>query len=135
MNMCHRLMNEGLELHRTKDDYNIEKAINKYREALKHVPEKGCLFYPNTLFRVYGGNHIRSEIYAHIGYAYHDLADVKNANLAYNKALKYNQKNEDVKHDRKLPHGLRAKIYNQGASGSAKKYVEGDSLMPIVVIT
>ena len=133
MNKCHELMNAGLELHRTKTDYGIQEAIRKYQAALKHVPENGTLTYPGTSHSVKGGNHIRSEIYTHIGYAYHDLGEPNNANKAYGKALDYNPNNQDAKHDRRLPHGLRARLSNQGASGMAAKYEIGGSLCPVIV--
>lgn len=126
-------MNAGLKSHRTKTDYGIREAISKYEEALKHVPENGTLTYPGTGHSVSGGDHIRSEIYTHIGYAYHDFREPHEANKAYGKALEYNPNNQDAKHDRRLPHGLRARFYNQGASGTASKYETGESLCPVIV--
>ena len=133
MNKCHELMNAGLELHRIKSNWNIQEAISKYQETLKHVPEGGRLTYPGTGHSVTGAPHIRSEIYTHLGYAYHDLGDPNNANKAYGKALEYNPNNQDAKHDRRLPHGLRARLDNQGASGSVTKYERGGSLCPVVI--
>ena len=133
MSKCHELMNAGLKSHRAKTDYGIREAISKYEEALKHVPENGTLTYPGTSHSVRGGDHIRSEIYTHIGYAYHDLTEPHEANKAYGKALEYNPNNQDAKHDRRLPHGLRARLDNQGPSGSSAKYEGGGSLCPVVI--
>ena len=133
MNKCHELMNAGLELHRTKNTDRIREAIRKYQEALKHVPERGTLSYPGTGHRVEGGDHIRSEIYTHLGYAYHDIGDPYNANTAYKTALEYNRNNQNAKHDRRLPHGLRARINNPGASGVAVKYEKGRSLCSVII--
>ena len=133
MNKCHELMNAGLKSHRTKTNDSIREAIHKYQEALKHVPERGMLSYPGTGHRVEGGNHIRSEIFTHLGYAYHDLGDPYNAKKAYEKALRYNPSNQDAKYDRRLPHGLRARFNNQGASGVAAKYEGGGSLCSVVI--
>lgn len=132
MNKCHELMNAGLELHRTKNTGNIQAAICKYEEALKHVPEQGTLKYPGTDHSVNGGNQIRSEIFTHIGYAYHDLGKPHKAKNAYDKALEYNPNNQDVCHDRRLPHGLRARYDNQGASGAMAKY-QGGSLCAVII--
>lgn len=133
MNRCHELMNEGLNLHKTKSILNMEKAIEKYKLALKHVPENGRISYRTTGFTVSRGNNIRSEIYTHIAYAYHDLGDVKNANRAYETAIKYNPDNKDAHYDKKMPHGLRASTYNIGVSGIAQKYNKGESLMPVII--
>lgn len=133
MNKCHELMNAGLESHRTKTDDGIQEAIRKYKEALKHVPESGMLSYPGTGHRVKGGNHIRSEIYTHLGYAYHDIGDPYNANRVYKTALEYNPNNQDAKDDSRLPHGLRARLNNQGASGVGVKYEQGGSLCPVII--
>ena len=133
MNKCHELMNAGLKSHRTKTNYGIREAIRRYKEALKHVPENGTLTYPGSGHRVMGGDRIRSEIYTHLGYAYHDLGDPYDANNAYKKALEYNPNNQDAKHDRSLPHGLRARLDNQGPSGAVAKYERGGSLCPIVI--
>ena len=133
MNKCHELMSAGLKSHRTKTNYGIREAIRKYEEALKHVPERGALTYPGSGYRVKGGDHIRSEIYTHIGYAHHDLGEPYNAKTAYEKALRYNPNNQDAKHDRRLPHGLRARLDNQRASGAVAKYERGGSLCPVVI--
>ena len=133
MNKCHELMSAGLKSHRTKTDYGIREAVRKYEEALRHVPESGTLTYPYSGHSVKGGDHIRSEIYTHLGYAYHDLGEPYKANQAYGKALEYNPNNQDAKHDRHLPHGLRARLDNQTASGMAAKYETGGSLSPIIV--
>ena len=133
MNKCHELMNAGLESHRTKSDPGIREAISKYLKALKHVPERGTLAYPGSGYRVKGGDHIRSEIYTHIGYAHHDLGEPYNAKTAYEKALRYNPTNQDAIKDRRLPHGSRARLDNQGASGVAAKYERGRSLCPVVI--
>ncbi len=133
MNKCHELMSAGLKSHRTKTDYGIREAIHKYKEALKYVPETGTLTYPYSGHSVSGGDLIRSEIYTHLGYAYHDLGEPNNANEAYGKALEYNPNNQDAQHDRRLPHGLRARLDNQGASGSVTKYERGGSLCPVVI--
>ena len=133
MNKCHELMNAGLKSHRTKTNDGIREAICKYQEALKHVPERGTLSYPGTGHRVAGGNHIRSEIFTHLGYAYHDLGEPYNANKAYADALECNPNNQDAKHDRRLPHGLRARLDNQGASGGVVKYEKGGSLCSVII--
>ena len=131
MNICHELMSAGLKSHRTKTDYGIREAIRKYLEALKHVPEGGRLTYPGTGHSVTGGPHIRGEIYTHLGYAYHDLGDLYNANKAYKKALEYNPNNQDARDGRRLPHGLRQRFNNQGPSGAVA--YEGGSLCPVVI--
>lgn len=133
MNKCHELMSAGLKSHRTKTDDGIREAVSKYLEALKYVPESGTLIYPSSGHRVVGGNHIRSEIYTHLGYAYHDIGDPNNANKAYETALAYNPGNQDAKDDRRLPHGLRARLNNQGASGVGVKYEQGGSLCPVII--
>ena len=69
MNQCHKLMNEGLDAHRTRVTENIQYALQKYQEALNNVPENGTLLYPDSGYRVNGGDNIRSEIWTHIGYA------------------------------------------------------------------
>ena len=131
MNKCHELMNAGLKLHRIKSNNDIQEAIRKYQEALKHVPENGTLTYPGTGHSVRGGDNIRSEIYTHIGYAYHDLGNPHNSNKAYKKALEYNPNNQDAKHGSSLPHGLRQRFNNIGASGSTA--YDGGSLCPVVI--
>lgn len=131
MSICHELMSAGLKLHRTKTDYGIREAISKYEEALKHVPENGTLTYPGTGHSVRGGDHIRSEIYTHLGYAYHDFREPHEANKAYKKALEYNPNNQDAKHGSSLPHGLRQRFNNQGASGPTA--YDGGSLCPVVI--
>ena len=65
MNKCHELMNAGLELHRIKNNWNIQEAISKYQEALKHVPEGGRLTYQGTGHSVTGGP-IYEARYIHI---------------------------------------------------------------------
>ena len=114
---------------------NMRKAIEKYKQALRYVPENGRVSYSTTGFTLSGGNNIRSEIYTHIAYAYHDLGDVRNTHLAYEKAIEYNPNNKDAISDRKMPHGLRARTYNIGVSGVAQKYNKGESLKPIVIIS
>ena len=131
MNKCHELMSAGLKSHRTKTDYGIREAIEKYKEALKHVPETGTLTYPYSGHSVRGGDPIRSEIYTHLGYAYHDIGDPNNANKAYEKALEYNPNNQDAKHGSGLPHGLRQRFNNKGASGPTA--YDGESLCPVVI--
>ena len=130
---CQELMNEGLDLHRTKTDPAILKAIGKYKEALEHIPEKGKLTYPDSGHFVIGGDNIRSEIYTHLAYAYQDLGDLPNEKNAYDKALEYNPNNVDAKEDRKIPHGLRQRFDNQGASGAAAKYPSGGSLLRVII--
>ena len=61
------------------------------------------------------------------------LGSFDNAKKAYEKALEYNPNNQDAKYDRSLPHGLRARFNNQGASGVAVKYEGGGSLCPIII--
>ena len=131
MSKCHELMNAGLDSHNTKTNYSIQEAITKYQEALKHVPETGTLTYPCTGHSVTGGDHIRSEIFTHLGYAYHDLGDPYNANKAYKKALEYNPNNQDAGDGRSLPHGLRQRFNNQGASGTVA--YDGGSLCGVVI--
>ena len=133
MNKCHELMNAGLDSHRTKTNKGIQYAIQKYQDALNNVPENGILSYPDSGYRVKGANNIRSEIWTHIGYAYHDLGEVFKAKEAYDTALRYNPINQDAKDDRTLPHGQRARYNNEGASGVSVKYVEKRSLCRIII--
>lgn len=133
MNKCHELMNEGLDSHRTKTNEGIQYAIQKYQDALNNVPENGILSYPDSGYHVRGGNNIRSEIWTHIGYAYHDLGNPFKAKNAYDTALRYNPYNQDAKHDRTLPHGLRARRNNEGQSGIQVKYVENESLCQVII--
>lgn len=133
MYTCHKLMNDALEAHRTKTNEGIQYAIQKYHEALNNVPEDGTLIYPESEFSVQGGNHIRSEIWTHIGYAYHDLTDPINAKEAYDTALEYNPNNQDAGNDCRLPHGLRARYDNQTVSGAAAKYVDKGSLCRVII--
>ena len=132
MNRCHELMNEALDAHRTKATERIQYAIAKYQEALNNVPENGTIMYPVSRYNVHGGNNIRSEIWTHIGYAYHDLTEPHLAKEAYDTALRYNPNNQDAKFDRIIPHRLNARYINQGVSGPAK--YGGGSLCGVIII-
>ena len=110
---------------------HVRKAIGKYKEALNYVSENGTLIFDRTIYKIEGGNNIRSDIYRHIANAYKDLVDIDNANTNYDLSLKYNPNNKDTQRDRTLPFGARQYDNLIGESGAAA--YEGGSLYTVVI--